>query len=113
MPHIGMSRISGANSDSPNVSRTRYKTSEQQGMFACQNWHKLYAEALIESDLAILASRIRLAEHAMFLRYLEVRNAREPEEFLDLRRAVAVLTQLIPAHEPRHGTQRFVAPAAG
>jgi hypothetical protein len=68
---------------------------EGQGMFVSQGWHRLYAEALIESDFVILPKVIALAEQAVFIRYLELFIAKsETEEVFDLRIAIRVLAQI-------------------
>jgi hypothetical protein len=100
------------NPESPKVSLARHGNSEQEGMFVCLLWHRLYAELLIESDLALLSERIRLAGHAMFVRYLELRELRDKEdELFDLRRAVAVLCEFAEAVEIGNNVRRFAASA--
>ena len=112
MPQTEIRRISNTNSGSPNVSLTRYKNNKRRGMFACQKWHKLYAELLIESKVAFLPDRIRLAAQAMFLRYIELRGAHDrEEELLDLRRGVAVLSEITVELEIANSTRRFAARA--
>jgi hypothetical protein len=71
------------------------KETEGQGMFVSRRWHRLYAEALVESDSFILPEIIALAEQAVFIRFLELFVANsETEEVDDLRTAIKVLTQL-------------------
>jgi hypothetical protein len=66
-----------------------------QGMFVSQGWHRLYAEALIDSNLVILPKGIALAEQAVFIRFLELFVAKsETEEVFDLRTAIRVLAQI-------------------
>jgi len=68
---------------------------EGSGMFVSQGWHRLYADALIESDFVILPEVIALAEQAVFIRFLELFVAKsETEEVFDLRTAIRVLAQL-------------------
>jgi hypothetical protein len=68
---------------------------EGQGMFVSQGWHRLYAEALIESDFVILPKVIALAEQAVFIRFLELFVAKsETEEVFDLLTAIRVLAEI-------------------
>jgi hypothetical protein len=71
--------------------------------FACQKWHRPYAEALIEKDPARRASLVREARRAILARYLE-RYSELPLEFplstmqsdetCDLWNAVIALSEL-------------------
>ena len=60
-----------------------------------ENWHRPYADALMETNLVRLAPLIKEAEHAIFDRYLELCVSPGPiEHRRDLQNAVDVLIQL-------------------
>jgi hypothetical protein len=81
--------------ESPNLSLLALGKSESQAMFVVQRWHRLYAVALIESDPALLPEAVALAEQAVLVRFLELFVARsETEETIELRRAMAALSEL-------------------
>jgi hypothetical protein len=68
---------------------------ELNHLFFMQQWHKPYAEALLEGNPAKLAELITAAERAILTRYLELNASNIPtDERLDLRHAVDALTQL-------------------
>jgi hypothetical protein len=66
-----------------------------KNFFVSENWHRPYADALMETNPARLAPLIKEAEHAIFDRYLELCVSPGPiEHSLDLQNAVHVLIQL-------------------
>lgn len=68
---------------------------ELKPLFAIQIWHKLYAEALLETDSTKLSVMITLAEGAILDRYVELFVSHlQTDETLDLQHAVAALSQL-------------------
>jgi hypothetical protein len=70
-------------------------TFERNHLFFVQQWHKPYAEALLEDDFTKLPELITAAERAILTRYLELNASRIPtDERLDLRHAVDALVQL-------------------
>jgi hypothetical protein len=70
-------------------------TFERNHLFFAQQWHKPYAEALLEDDFTKLPELIIAAERAILTRYLELNASRIPtDERLDLRHAVDALVQL-------------------
>jgi hypothetical protein len=70
-------------------------TFELNHLFFVQQWHKPYAEALLEEDFTKLPELITAAERAILTRYLELNASKIPtDERLDLRHAVDALVQL-------------------
>jgi hypothetical protein len=68
---------------------------ELNHLFFVQQWHKPYAEALLEEDFTKLPELITAAERAILTRYLELNASKIPtDERLDLRHAVDALVQL-------------------
>lgn len=68
---------------------------ERSHLFFTQQWHKPYAEALLEDDPAKLPALIAAADQAILTRYLELNASAIPtDERLDLRHAVDALSQL-------------------
>ena len=66
-----------------------------KGSLTSENWHKPYAEALMEVEPQRLSSLIVEAERAIFGRYLELcMNPRPIEISRDLQNAVCVLIDL-------------------
>lgn len=65
---------------------------EISGMFAPQEWHKLYGEALLEDDPSKLPEAIAAAKREILTRYLEPWLSRD--ENVDLMHAVAALDAL-------------------
>jgi hypothetical protein len=64
-------------------------------MFAIQKWHRVYAGALIETDLVRLSRSIVLAEEAILDRYMAlIAEASESDEIPDLRNSMAALLEL-------------------
>jgi hypothetical protein len=64
-------------------------------IFAKQNWHKPYAEALMEEDSSKIPVAIATAERAIFNRYLELLASKHhSDEGVDLWRAVEALREL-------------------
>lgn len=73
----------------------KHKKLALEDMFVTRQWHRAYAEALIESDPAKLPRLIAEAEEAILNRYLEiVASGMSEEESGDLRHAVEALNQL-------------------
>jgi len=70
-------------------------TFELNHPFFMQQWHKPYAEALLEEDVTKLPNLIAAAERAILTRYLQLNSSKIPtDERLDLRHAVDALVQL-------------------
>jgi hypothetical protein len=66
-----------------------------KGSLTSENWHKPYAEALMEIEPQILSRLIVEAERAIFGRYLELcMNPRPIEISRDLQNAIYVLIDL-------------------
>ena len=66
-----------------------------KGSLTSENWHKPYADALMEVEPQRLSRLIVEAERAIFVRYLELcMNPRSIEISRDLRNAVCVLIDL-------------------
>jgi hypothetical protein len=71
------------------------RKSKIKGMLDSEEWHRPYAEALMETDPAKLVRLIGKAERAIFGRYLELCMAPAAiEQGIDLRNAVYCLSQL-------------------
>ena len=69
--------------------------SEFSAMFHIQTWHKLYAGALLETDLDKLFVLIGQTEMAILGRYIKLIAAKsESDEILDLQNAITVLLEL-------------------
>jgi hypothetical protein len=72
-----------------------------QDYFACQKWHRPYAEALIETDPAKRTRLILEARRAILDRYLELCLVPAPiEESRDLWNAVTALSEMETAVRP-------------
>lgn len=70
-------------------------TFELNHLFFMQQWHRPYAEALLEDDSTKLPELIAAAERAILTRYLQLNASKIPtDERLDLRHAVDALAQL-------------------
>jgi hypothetical protein len=71
------------------------KAEKSKPMFIIRNWHRPYAQALLEADPVKLALLVREAEIAILCRFLEP-SARsiQADEILDLQNAVEVLSKL-------------------
>jgi hypothetical protein len=70
-------------------------TFERSHLFFMQQWHRPYAEALLEENTAKLPELITAAERAILTRYLELNASNIPtDERIDLRHAVDALVQL-------------------
>jgi hypothetical protein len=68
---------------------------ETTGLLDSEEWHRPYAEALMETDPAKLVPLIAIAERAIFGRYLELCITRAAiEHSIDLQNAVYYLSQL-------------------
>jgi hypothetical protein len=68
---------------------------EPKDFFNSENWHRPYAEALLETDPIKLRARIAEAEHAIFVRYVELCiSPGSQEQSLDLGRAISALLEL-------------------
>ena len=66
-----------------------------KGSLTSENWHKPYADALMEVEPQRLSRLIVEAERAIFVRYLELcMNPRSIEISRDLQNAVCVLIDL-------------------
>ena len=66
-----------------------------RNFFVSENWHRPYADALMEANPVRLAPLIAEAEHAIFDRYLNLSVSPGPIEYSrDLKNAVDVLIQL-------------------
>jgi hypothetical protein len=66
-----------------------------KSLFFTQQWHRPYAEALLESDPAKLPGLVAVAEQAILNRYLELTaSASTTDERVDLGHAVDALAQL-------------------
>lgn len=66
-----------------------------KNFFVSENWHRPYADALMETNPVRLAPLIKEAEHAIFDRYLELCVSPGPiEHSRDLQNAVDVPIQL-------------------
>jgi hypothetical protein len=68
---------------------------EPKDFFTSEKWHRPYAETLLETDPTKLRARIAEAEHAIFVRYLELCiSPGSQEQSLDLERAISALLEL-------------------
>jgi hypothetical protein len=86
-------------------------TFELNHLFFVQEWHKPYAEALLEDDFTKLPELITAAERAILTRYLELNASKIPtDERLDLRHAVDALVQLKTRIPPPRPFRKFFAP---
>jgi hypothetical protein len=86
------------------------KEFELEDYFVCQDWHRPYAAALMESDPVKLAAIIAEAERDMASRYLELCLAPTPtSEVADLQNASYALSQIKRAIEIASTQQRYVA----
>ena len=99
----GSTFIEGADPELGAISRRSLDSAPKefaiQDRFAGREWHRPYAEALIEQDLARRARLIIEARRAILQRYfergLEVSSVPDPaEETRDLRNAVIALSKL-------------------
>jgi hypothetical protein len=78
---------------------------EAKGMLDSEGWHRPYAEALMETELAKLPPLIAEAERAIFDRYLELRiTPAAAEHSIDLENAVYYLSQLKKANRSASAT---------
>jgi hypothetical protein len=83
---------------------------EIKEFFVIQNWHRPYAEALLEAGSAELPALIAVAEREILTRYLELSvSPVRTYESLDLLHAVDALSQLKKANAIAHARQQFVA----
>jgi hypothetical protein len=95
-----------ATSETPAAS----KEFELGDYFVCQDWHRPYAAALMETDPVKLATIIAEAERDMASRYLELCLAHTPtSEVADLQNASYALSQIKRAIEIASTQQRYVA----
>jgi hypothetical protein len=69
-------------------------------MFIIQNWHRSYAQALLETDPTHRATLIATAERMILDRHVELHDySIETAEGLDLRQAFQALAELKDANE--------------
>ncbi len=78
------------------------RSNQEYPMFVIQDWHRLYAEALLETDPKQLPSKIMLAESSISNRVFELGECSMPTaENLDLARAghelISLFRKLSPA----------------
>ena len=66
-----------------------------KSIFKKQQWHKPYAEALMEGDTAKIPEAVNSAERAIFARFLELDATSESaDESIDLQTAMDALSEL-------------------
>jgi hypothetical protein len=95
-----------ARCDQPLISRNNL---DFKKLFVIQNWHRPYAEALLEADPATLPALIAVAEREILARCFELSVSPVPmDEKLDLRHAVRALSRL--KKDLRAGTRKHFAP---
>jgi|SRR5580704_4699131 hypothetical protein len=88
--------LSDENRDTPeaNINR-RSAPSLYESIFKKQQWHRPYADALMEGDTAKIPSAVSCAEQAIFARFVELNaTAENGEETADLRKAIDALSDL-------------------
>jgi hypothetical protein len=83
---------------------------ELKGVLVSEEWHKPYAEALIEADPAESKRLILLAERAILARYLELCfYPGSKEQYQDLWQAVDALSELKEINTTSRALQNSVA----
>jgi|ERR1700675_2093460 hypothetical protein len=66
-----------------------------ESIFKKQQWHRPYADALMEGDTAKIPSAVSCAEQAIFARFVELNATPENgDETADLRKAIDALSDL-------------------
>lgn len=88
--------LSDENGDTPeaNINR-RWAPSLYESIFKKQQWHRPYADALMEGDTAKIPSAVSCAEQAIFARFVELDATPENgDETADLRKAIDALSDL-------------------
>jgi hypothetical protein len=71
------------------------QNAQPKPMFVLQNWHRSYAQALLETDPTERAATIATAKQMILDRHVELRDySIQTAEGLDLRQAFQALTQL-------------------
>ena len=88
--------LSDENGNAPAASINRRRApSLYESIFKKQQWHRPYADALMEGDTAKIPSAVSCAEQAIFARFVELNaTAENGEETADLRKAIDALSDL-------------------
>ena len=88
--------LSDENGNAPAASINRSRApSLYESIFKKQQWHRPYADALMEGDTAKIPSAVSCAEQAIFARFVELNaTAENGEETADLRKAIDALSDL-------------------
>ena len=88
--------LSDENGNAPAASINRRRApSLYESIFKKQQWHRPYADALMEGDTAKIPSAVSCAEQAIFARFVELTATPENgDETADLRKAIDALSDL-------------------
>ena len=88
--------LSDKNGNAPTASINRRRApSLYESIFKKQQWHRPYADALMEGDTTKIPGAVSCAEQAIFARFVELTATPENgDETADLRKAIDALSDL-------------------